>query len=78
MAKCFIGWEESANAKGRCCCNCKFQRAVSAHPWNRNEAFKGSVTKLIGWGCTVPDMDSIILFEQEHSMCEMHIFKQGN
>jgi hypothetical protein len=76
MNKCNLGWNsESGNSQGRCCCNCKWQRPISAHPWNNNELIKGSITKIIGWGCTVPDMPSITFSEKEHSMCEMHTWK---
>lgn len=71
--KCFEGYAEaSGNAGGQCCCNCKWQRPISGHPWNKTEAFHGSIMNVIAWGCTVPDMPNITLSEKEHSMCEMH------
>lgn len=73
--KCFKGWAEESNKAGRCCCNCKYQRPIAGHPWNLNSAYKSRVVDVIGWGCTVPDMGSIIFFEKEHGMCEMHEFK---
>ena len=75
MNKCFIGYAEEFNSQGRCCCNCKWQRPISGHPWNINGAVKSKVSTTIGWGCTVPDMTNITFFEKEHSMCEMHEFK---
>lgn len=77
MTKCFEGWAaEAGNQSGQCCCNCKWQRPVSGHPWNQNPAFHGRISVRIAWGCTVPDMGSITLSEREHSMCEMHDFKE--
>lgn len=70
--KCFEGWEESSNPKGRCCCNCQWQRPITAHPWNKNELTKGSVSNIIGYGCTVPELPNITFFEFKHSMCELH------
>lgn len=72
-AECFNALtKEAGNLTGRCCCNCKWQRSISGHPWNKTPAFYGRVTGIIAWGCTAPDMDSITLFEREHSLCEMH------
>ena len=75
MTKCFLGWAGPDNTQGRCCCNCKYQRPITAHPWNRHELTKGPITKNIGWGCTVPDMPGVTFFEVEHSMCELHTWK---
>jgi hypothetical protein len=76
MNKCNLGWsEESGNRSGSCCCNCRWQRPITAHPWNRHELTRGPITKNIGWGCTVPDMPGVTFFEVEHSMCEMHTWK---
>jgi len=37
---------------------------------------KGPVTITAGWGCAAPDFDNkIIFFEDEHSVCEMHEWK---
>jgi hypothetical protein len=62
---------------GRCCCNCKWQRPISGHPWNKTPAFYGRVTTVIAWGCTVPDMANINLSECEHGLCEVHDFKES-
>ena len=76
MTECFLGWaKDSGNTQGRCCCNCKYQRPITAHPWNRLPFTKGPITKNIGWGCTVPDMPGVTFFEVEHSMCELHDWK---
>ena len=63
---------------GRCCCNCEYQHPVVAHPDNKTEFAKGSVTKTIGWGCKPADMDftAITFFETEHGLCELHDFKK--
>lgn len=69
---CWQGWsKEDGNKLGRCCCNCRWQRPISGHPWNKNPSFRGSVSTPIAWGCTVPDMPLITLSEREHSICEM-------
>lgn len=79
MAECYQGWaKEDGNRAGRCCCNCRYQRPISAHPWNKNELTKGSITRIIGYGCTVPEMPNITFFEHEHSMCEMHMERIDN
>ena len=76
MNKCFEGWAEDAgNTLGRCCCNCKWQRPVSGHPWNKGD-MQGSVLTVKGWGCTVPDMPMITFLDIEHSMCEMHEWRE--
>ncbi len=73
--KCFKGWDDrEANPAGRCCCNCRFQRAITAHPWNKNELTKGPISVTIGYGCTVPELPNITFFDFEHSMCELHEF----
>lgn len=75
MHKCFIGYAEEFNHTGRCCCNCRYQRPISGHPWNTNSAYKSRVSDTIGWGCTVPDMPKITFSEKEHGMCKMHQFR---
>lgn len=78
MNKCFEGWaEDNGNTSGSCCCNCRYQRPISGHPWNKRmgHPLQGSVADIIGWGCTVPDMPAITFFEFEHGMCEMHMKK---
>ena len=73
---CYEGWAlKDGNSSGRCCCNCKYQRPVVKHPWNKQTWAKGSITESIGWGCTVPEMPSVVLLEIEHSMCELHEWK---
>jgi hypothetical protein len=42
------------------------------HPWNKNALTKKSITSIIGYGCTVPDMPGIVFFDGKHGMCEMH------
>lgn len=73
MSQYFKGWpEENLINSGQCCCNCKWQRPISGHPWNKAALFSGRVSDVIAWGCTVPDMPNITLSEREHGMCEMH------
>jgi hypothetical protein len=75
---CFKGWkEEDGNTAGRCCCNCKYQKPVVSHPWNRVEPMKGSITKSFGWGCLAPEMNAVVFYDFQHSMCEMHDFKNN-
>jgi hypothetical protein len=75
---CFEGWsKENGNLGGRCCCNCKYQRPIAGHPWNKRELTKKSISTIIGYACTVPDMDNIIMFDGPHGMCEMHTEKNN-
>ncbi len=75
---CFKGWKkEDGNTSGSCCCNCKWQRPIVKHPWNKNPMAKGSITTIMGYGCSVPDMPGIVFFESEHSMCEMYSDKNN-
>lgn len=72
-APCYEGWrKEDGNIKGECCCSCRFQRPITGHPWNRNALTKGSIKRIIGYGCTVPDMPAITFFDSKHGMCEMY------
>lgn len=73
--KCMLGWADEVNNKrGRCCCNCKWQRPISGHPWNHGE-FRSPVSAVIAYGCTYPELKNIMLMTREHSMCEVHAFK---
>jgi hypothetical protein len=75
---CFKGWNDpELNTAGRCCCNCRYQRPIVGHPWNKNELTKGSITRTIGYGCNAPELESTVFFDFEHSMCEMHDFKDN-
>lgn len=75
--ECYKGWSElSGNREGRCCCNCRWQRPISGHPWNRVHLVRTPIDQVIGWGCTVPDMPNITFFESEHGVCEMHEWKE--
>lgn len=75
---CFKGWNDpELNTAGRCCCNCRYQKPIVGHPWNTHELTKGSITRTIGYGCNAPELGSIVFFEFEHSMCEMHEFKNN-
>ena len=70
---CLKGYNSEHNKSGECCCNCKWQLPVTAHPWNKDPAFKGSVTEIIGYVCTPPDLAPFAtFFEEAHSMCECH------
>lgn len=61
--------------KGRCCCNCVNQFEVMKHPWNEG-AGKGRITETMGYGCRPPEFASrtIIFFDRQHGLCEMHEF----
>ena len=75
---CYLGWkEEDGNTAGRCCCSCRYQKPIVAHPWNRNELTKGSISRTIGYGCNPPELESTVFYEFQHSMCEMHEFKDN-
>ena len=74
---CFKGWNDEANKVGRCCCNCRYQKPIAGHPWNKNPLTKGSISAIIGYGCNAPEMPATVVYEFEHSMCEMHEFKDN-
>ena len=79
MTKCYEGWrKEDGNLKGRCCCNCRYQRPIVGHPWNKTSLTRTSVSHIIGFGCTVPDMENIVFFDKKHGMCEVHEFPFKN
>jgi hypothetical protein len=64
---------------GRCCCNCRWQLAALAHPWNKGFA-KGRVTEVIGWLCTEPtflegETPGAVFSDSKHGLCEMHEVK---
>ncbi|HET8688541.1 MAG TPA: hypothetical protein VFM18_18160 [Methanosarcina sp.] len=69
---CYEFWkQEDGNSGGSCCCNCNWQRPVTAHPWNKGMA-RGSILEIIGYGCTCPPFfPEITFFEKEHGMCEL-------
>lgn len=76
--KCFKGWStDDGNLSGRCCCNCQYQVEIMRHPWNTISGgrMKGPVTATAGYGCSGVDPKKIIFFEKEHSMCELHEWK---
>ena len=78
-SECYKGWKkEDGNSQGRCCCNCRYQRSIVGHPWNKNDLTRTRINTIIGYGCTVPDMENIVFFEFEHSMCEMHEYRFDN
>ena len=75
---CFKGWDDKeANTAGRCCCNCRYQRPIVGHPWNKTSLTRTSISHKIGYGCNAPEMETIVFFDFEHSMCEMHEFKDN-
>ena len=47
------------------------------HPWNQitGGRMRGPVTEIAGWGCNGPEFEGIIYFEREHSVCELHTWK---
>ena len=49
---------------------------IVAHPWNKLPEHKGSIREIIGYGCNMPEFDSTVFFETEHSLCEMHDWQQ--
>lgn len=62
--------DNSCHAR-ECCCNCQNQQPINAHPWNKDPFVKGSVTEIIGWGCTCSDFSPNITFlESKHGLCE--------
>ena len=75
---CYEGWKkEDGNTAGRCCCSCRYQKPIVAHPWNKNGLTKGPITSIIGYGCNAPEIDRTVFFEWKHGMCEMHEFKDN-
>ena len=74
--KCTVNSFLDETFGGRCCCNCRWQRPIAGHPWNKKVGLNGSVTTTVGYGCTVPDMTHIVFFDIEHSLCEMHEWKE--
>lgn len=62
---------QKQNWNDKCCCSCKYQRPISGHPWNKNPYTRGSILNTIGYGCDVPDMPQIVLFDDQHGICEM-------
>ncbi|MCP4100534.1 MAG: hypothetical protein GY750_03785 [Lentisphaerae bacterium] len=70
MSEC----KENGSYKGSCCCNCKHLTRVMKHPLNKGEA-KGSILTVFGYACGSPseqETKSVIFFDSEHGMCEMH------
>lgn len=77
--ECYKGWsKEDGNMQGRCCCNCRYQRPIVGHPCNKTSLTRTSIMRIIGHGCTVPDMENIVFFDSKHGMCEMHEYKIDN
>jgi hypothetical protein len=75
MEKCFDGWaRDNGNISGRCCCNCKYQRPIVGHPWNKRmgSPIQGPMDIVIGFGCNIPDAPNTVFFEFKHGMCENH------
>lgn len=67
--------------KGNCCCLCKHQRTIHAHPQNKRYPFRGSIKESFGWGClvfiemekheeTIKQTSGIIFSDREHGICE--------
>ena len=67
---------KEGNSAGRCCCNCTYQRYIVQHPWNKQTWAKGPITQAFGYGCQPPEMRSVVFYEFQHSMCEMHEWKE--
>lgn len=69
---CYDFWSlENGNHNGDCCCNCNYQRPITAHPWNKSSLAYGRITQIIGFGCASPEFfPDITFFESEHGMCE--------
>lgn len=74
---CYEGWsEENGNRSGRCCCNCRYQKNIVGHPWNKNVAYRSRIVDTIGYACAVPEIPSLVFFETKHGMCEMHEWRE--
>lgn len=71
MIPCYQGYKGDFNKAGHCCCSCYYQKPITKHPWNKTEVLKGSITEIVGYGCQLPELDSIVIMEREHSLCEM-------
>lgn len=61
---------EQGSWQGQCCCNCKWQKPVSLHPWNK-PPFKGSIMDTFGFVCFVPDLKNAIFSDRKHGMCKV-------
>ena len=69
---------EQGNYQGDCCCQCKWQVKINKHPWNKKPLFKGSIFDTIAFGCSTPELESIILFENRHGFCEVFTQKEND
>ena len=67
MKKC----KRKGSYKGCCCCNCSSRITIYAHPWNE-EPHKGSIRKIIGYGCIALIKKGAIFSDRKHGMCELH------
>jgi hypothetical protein len=60
------------------CSNCKYQKGIFKHPWNKQEWAKGDCNELIAYGCSIEDITdrngAIVLMESDTGRCEMHEF----
>lgn len=59
-------------ARGKCCCNCRWLRAVFKHPLNEG-AGKGSILEQMGYACTEPGFVAdagLVFFDGGHGLCE--------
>jgi len=58
--------------KGDCCCNCIHQKPINAHPSNKGKT-KGKVSKTIGFGCAIPEIQPFIIFlDHPHGICSSY------
>lgn len=81
---------DSHPSDGRdCCCNCKFQTAITKHPGNVIPEHKGKCNELLGYGCAaffvghqimeIPGVDTegeigkTNIFDSEHGICECYV-----
>lgn len=76
---CWLGVSTmDSNPKGRCCCNCNYQRPIVGHPWNEEFFVRTTCQTIIGYGCTCPELgDNIVFFQNQHGQCELHDFKRS-
>lgn len=63
---------------GRCCCNCKYHIEDFTHccTTTKKEGETGCICGAHkGWICMPPETDQAYSGWKEHSLCEMHEFK---
>lgn len=63
-----------------CCCTCRYRVSINCHPWNKDDRFKGDITKTVTYGCAFEfsqyieeDLDAspiVTINDSGHGICE--------